>query len=130
MSSLLRNPAVNVASIALTRWRGAQHPTQQAVMQRMQAEGLKPYLTSYGPNARDGVRSHGYGKVLYCVEGSLEISLPDLRQTIVLKPGDRLELPRGTRHGVTVGLNGARCLEGAIRGTADNNRLTQEVKSI
>jgi quercetin dioxygenase-like cupin family protein len=130
MSSILRNTPVTVATISLTRWRGAQHPTQQAVIQRMQAEGLKPYLTSYGPNARDGVRSHGYGKVLYCVEGSIEISLPDLRQTIILKPGDRLELPRGTRHGVTVGLNGARCMEGAIRDTADNRRVTQEVKAI
>ena len=130
MSSFSRNTQVNVTSIALTRWHGAQHPTQQAVMTRMQAEGLKPYLTSYGPNARDAVWSHGYGKVLYCVEGSLEISLPDLRQTIVLKPGDRLELPRATRHGVTVGLNGARCLEGALRGTVNDNTTTQVVKAL
>ena len=129
MSSFSRNAQVNVTSIALTRWSGAQHPTQQAVMARMQAEGLKPYLTNYGPNARDAVRSHGYGKVLYCVEGSIEISLPDLRQTIVLKAGDRLELPRGTRYGVTIGLNGARCLEGAIRNSMDS-RTTQVVKAI
>jgi quercetin dioxygenase-like cupin family protein len=98
-------------------------------MQQMQADGLKPYLTSYGPSARDGVRSHGYGKVLYCVEGSVEVALPDLRQTLTLKPGDRLELPRGTRYGISVGARGADCLESAVGGAADS-RTTVEVKSV
>jgi quercetin dioxygenase-like cupin family protein len=51
---------------------------------------------------------------MYCVEGSVELYLPDLSQSIVLRPGDRIELPRGTRHAAIVGPNGARCLESAL----------------
>lgn len=123
-------PHTAVADIKLTRWHGSQHPTYQGVIQRLEAEGLKPYAVDYGANARDGVRSHGYAKVIYCVTGVVELTLPDLRQNVVLRPGDRIDLPRGTRHGITVGLQGGRVVEGAIRGTVDQRRVTQEVSAV
>jgi quercetin dioxygenase-like cupin family protein len=129
MANNLQRPTT-VTDIAIVRWRGAQHPTFQAITQRLQAEGLKPYTVSYGPSARDGVRSHGYGKVMYCVEGVVEITLPDLRQAVVLKPGDRIDLPRGLRHGLVVGAKGARIAEGVMRSPADQNRLTQETPTV
>ena len=77
----------------------------------MQQEGLRPYTWSNGPNFRHTTRSHGYNKVLYCVEGSVEVVLPDVNQSVVLRPGDRLDLPRGVRHAAIVGPGGAQCVE-------------------
>ena len=103
----------NVSEIVVTRWRGGQHPSQQAIVRKMEEEGLRPYAWTNGPNFRYAIRSHGYGKVLYCVEGSLEINLPDMNQRVVLRSGDRIDLPHGVRHAMIIGSSGARCLESA-----------------
>jgi quercetin dioxygenase-like cupin family protein len=97
--------------IKLTRWHGAQHPTLQVITRQMEQEGLRPYSWSNGPNFRIAARSHGSTKIMYCIEGSLELVLPDINQSIVLRPGDRVELPRGVRHAAMTGPRGARCLE-------------------
>jgi mannose-6-phosphate isomerase-like protein (cupin superfamily) len=101
----------NTSNIKVIRWHGSQHPTYQAITQKMQQEGLRPYTWSNGPNFRHTTRSHGYPKVLYCVEGSVEVVLPDVNQSVVLRPGDRLDLPRGVRHAAIVGPSGAQCVE-------------------
>ena len=106
-------PLNRTKEVRLTRWRGAQHPSLVAITQQMEAEGLRPYSWTNGPNFRIAVRSHGYTKVMYCVEGSLELVLPDLNQNVVLRPGDRLELPSGLRHATIIGPCGARCVESA-----------------
>jgi quercetin dioxygenase-like cupin family protein len=80
----------------------------------MKKEGLRPYMWDNMPNFRYGIRSHGYDKVLYVVEGSLEITLPDSNQRIRLKPGDRVDIPSGVRHGAIVGSSGAKCVEAAL----------------
>jgi mannose-6-phosphate isomerase-like protein (cupin superfamily) len=104
-------PASDAPAIKIIRWRGGQHPTYQAISQKMTQEGLRPYAWSNGPNFRQAARSHGYHKVLYCVEGTLEVVLPDMKQSVLLRPGDRVELPRGVRHEAITGPRGAQCLE-------------------
>jgi len=110
-----REIANAINNIKVIRWRGGQHPTYQTITQKMQQEGLRPYTWTNGPNCRDTVRSHGYNKVLYCVEGMLEVVLPDVNQTVVLRPGDRMELPRGVRHATIVGPRGAQCVESIMQ---------------
>ena len=100
-----------INEIKVTRWRGGQHPTLEAISQKMQQEGLRPYASSNGPNTRIAARSHGYSKVLYCVAGSVDLFFPDVNQTLALRPGDRVELPLGLRHATIVGPQGAQCLE-------------------
>ena len=109
--NVANGPLSRQHEIKLTRWRGAQHPTLQTITRQMEQEGLRPYAWSNGPNFRIAARSHGSTKILYCLEGSLELLLPDINQSIVLRPGDRVELPRGVRHAATTGPRGARCLE-------------------
>ena len=104
----------NMADIKIIRWRGGQHPTYQTITRQMEQEGLRPYAWTQGPNCRHAARSHGYSKVLYCVEGSLEVILPDINQRVQLRPGDRVELPRGVRYAAVFGSNGARCVEGEV----------------
>jgi quercetin dioxygenase-like cupin family protein len=80
----------------------------------MQKEGLRPYVWNNTPNQRYAVRSHGYTKVMYLVEGSMEVTLPDSNQRVKLRAGDRVEIPAGVRHAAVVGSAGAKCVEAAI----------------
>jgi mannose-6-phosphate isomerase-like protein (cupin superfamily) len=100
-----------IKDVKIVRWHGGQHPTYRTITQKMEQEGLRPYAWSNGPNFRYTARSHGYSKVLYCVEGSIEVVLPDANQSVVLRPGDRMELPRGVRHAAIIGPRGAQCVE-------------------
>ncbi|NDJ85469.1 MAG: cupin [Chloroflexi bacterium] len=99
-------------TVRVVRWRGGQHPTLALMKQNLENHGLRPFKWSKQANYRYGVRSHGYTKSLYCVEGSVEIFVPESRQRITLRVGDRVDIPKGVRHSITVGQNGATCLEG------------------
>lgn len=97
--------------VRVLRWRGGSHPTEQAIRLQLASQGIQPYTWTQGANFRYPLRSHAHDKVLCCVEGSLEALLPDLNQRVVLRPGDRLELPRNVRYALIIGARGARCLE-------------------
>lgn len=99
--------------IRVLPWRGGQHPTLDAITRQMREEGLRPYVWTNAPNFRYPVRSHGYDKTLYCVQGSLEITLPKMKQRVMLRAGDRLDLPRGVHYSTIVGPAGAQCCEGS-----------------
>jgi mannose-6-phosphate isomerase-like protein (cupin superfamily) len=101
--------------VRVTRWSGAQHPTMATITRMMQEEGLRPYMWMNMPNHRYAVRSHGYDKVMYVIDGTVEIMLPDSNQLIRLRAGDRVEIKAGVRHGTIVGLGGAKCVEAAAR---------------
>jgi mannose-6-phosphate isomerase-like protein (cupin superfamily) len=103
--------AVEQASVRVTRWTGGQHPTLHAITGLMQRDGLRPYMWMNMPNHRYAVRTHNYDKVLYVINGTLEITLPDYNQRMVLKSGDRVDIPAGVRHGTIVGKGGAKCVE-------------------
>lgn len=100
--------------VRVTRWSGGQHPTLSSITRQMKTEGLRPYLWMNMPNHRYAVRSHGYDKVMYVIEGTVEITLPDFNQIMRLKAGDRADIPAGTRHGTIVGSSGAKCVEASV----------------
>lgn len=99
-------------TIRVVRWRGGQHPTPNLMKQNLESEGLRAFQWRQQANYRFGVRSHGFNKSLYCVDGSVEVFFPDARKRVTLRTGDRLDIASGVRHSVTVGLSGATCLEG------------------
>lgn len=107
--------AVQQAVVKVNKWQGSQHPTLSNITRLMQQDGLRPYKWDTKPNQRFAVRSHGYTKVLYLVEGSMEIVLPDSNQRMKLRAGDRMEVPARVRHGGVTGSKGATCLEAAVR---------------
>ncbi len=106
--------AIQQASIEIKRWQGNQHPTTSVITRLMKKDGLRPYMWTNAPNHRYAVRSHGYDKVLYVVDGSLEVTLPDRNQRLSLRSGDCIKIPAGVRHGTNVGNNGAKCVEAAV----------------
>ena len=68
-----------------------------------------PRSWSNGPGDVYGRHTHGYHKVLFCLEGSITFHLDTGDMT--LEAGDRLDLEPGTEHGATVGPPGCVCME-------------------
>lgn len=101
--------------VTVTRWQGSQHPTMSTIIQKMKAEGLRPYMWMNMPNHRYAVRSHNYDKVLYVLDGIVEVQLPDLNERVKLRTGDRIDIPAGVRHGTIIGRSGAKCVEAGQR---------------
>lgn len=77
----------------------------------MTDEGLSPYTWSNGPHDVYAAHSHGYDKVIYVTQGSITFGLPELGQQLMLKTGDRLDLPAHIVHDAVVGAQGVTCLE-------------------
>jgi quercetin dioxygenase-like cupin family protein len=85
---------------------------REDLMTRLRTEASGCYSWSNGPGDRYGAHSHGYEKVLYCVEGSITFMLDAEGRSIELKAGDRMVLPAGTVHSAVVGPAGCTCIEG------------------
>ena len=81
-------------------------------MNRLRGEATGCYSWSNGPGDRYGAHSHGYEKVLYCVDGSITFSLETEGRKLELRAGDRMVLPEGTVHSAIVGPAGCTCIEG------------------
>jgi uncharacterized protein YjlB len=85
------------------------------VERRMRDEGLDPTAWSNGPGDRYAPHEHGYDKVIVVERGSIRFGLPADGRSVDLSPGDRLDLPAGTRHDAIVGPAGVTCLEAHLR---------------
>jgi quercetin dioxygenase-like cupin family protein len=81
-------------------------------MKKLRAEATGCYSWSNSPGDRYAPHSHGYEKVLYCVEGSIRFVLESEGRTLELGPGDRMVLPPETVHSAIVGAAGCTCIEG------------------
>lgn len=79
-------------------------------MARLRSEASSCYSWSNGPSTRYSDHSHGYEKVLYCVDGSITFRLGE--RDLRLQSGDRLVIPAGTVHSALVGPVGVTCIEG------------------
>src|SRR5581483_11431667 len=98
-------------SVRVHPWPNEEPPTEAAIRRVYRDEGLSPYSWSNAPGDVYGAHSHDFHKVLYCVRGSITFSLPQEGREVLLRPGDRLELPAGALHDATVGPEGVTCLE-------------------
>ena len=87
-------------------------PTFEDLMARLRKEASDCYSWSNGPGDTYGSHSHGYEKVLYCVDGSIAFVLEGPDQRLELAAGDRMVLPAGTIHSAEVGPDGCTCIEG------------------
>jgi quercetin dioxygenase-like cupin family protein len=85
-----------------------------AVEEKLRAEADQCYRWSNGPGAEYTVHSHPYRKILYVDRGSITFTRAG-RPSIVMKPGDRLDLPAETPHGAVVGEEGVVCWEGQAK---------------
>ncbi len=104
-----KGPHLNAQAKHQPRYCQADAPT---IAGQMAAEGLSWYRWSNGPGDIYPSHHHGYHKVIVVVQGSITFGLPDKKEAILLKAGDRLDLPAGMTHDAVVGPQGVVCLEG------------------
>jgi quercetin dioxygenase-like cupin family protein len=86
--------------------------TPEDLMTRLRKEAGGCYSWSNGPGDTYAPHSHGYEKVLYCVDGSITFVLEGTGRRMELAAGDRMVLPTGTVHAAEVGPRGCTCIEG------------------
>jgi quercetin dioxygenase-like cupin family protein len=86
--------------------------TSEELMTRLRGEAGGCYSWSNGPGDSYSPHSHGYEKVLYCVDGSITFVLDRTGERRELAAGDRMVLPAGTVHAAKVGPHGCTCIEG------------------
>jgi mannose-6-phosphate isomerase-like protein (cupin superfamily) len=84
----------------------------EQLMTELRTEASDCYSWSNGPGDRYSPHSHGYEKVLYCVDGSITFVIEGEGRRLELKAGDRMVLPAGTVHSAEVGPRGCTCIEG------------------
>jgi quercetin dioxygenase-like cupin family protein len=82
--------------------------------QQLRQEGLRPTRWSNGPDAVYGAHAHPYGKILVVERGSITFTIGDGKR-VLMRRGDRLELPPRTPHSALVGPEGVVCLEAHVR---------------
>lgn len=81
-------------------------------LSEMAAAGHPVSVWSNGPGDRYSPHSHGYRKMLCCLEGSIVFHTGDA--DIELNAGDRMTLEAGVEHSATVGPSGVRCAEAHV----------------
>jgi len=96
----------------LTPWREEAAATEDLLRQKLGADGFK--VSSWSKNAGEGMdeQEQAFTRAFACVKGMLRVNLPGDNDYADLLPGDRVELPPGTKHSVMVGPAGVTCLEG------------------
>lgn len=90
--------------------RAAAVAGREDAIAAFRADGCSgPRSWANGPGDAYGWHTHGYHKVLFCLDGSITFHLRDADVTLVA--GDRLDLEPGTEHAATVGPEGCTCVE-------------------
>jgi quercetin dioxygenase-like cupin family protein len=102
---------MNKTELRVTPWPHAEPPTESAIRQLLEADGLRPYAWSNGPGDVYAAHNHAYHKVIYVAAGSITFGLPGEGRRVTLNVGDRLDLPAGAVHDAVVGSQGVVCLE-------------------
>jgi mannose-6-phosphate isomerase-like protein (cupin superfamily) len=98
--------------VQVTPWAGSAPPSPEELEAVLRCEGLEPHWWANGPGDVYAPHEHPYHKVLFCAEGSITFVVEPGNLKLEIRPGDRMDLPRGTRHSAVVGPRGVRCVEG------------------
>ena len=95
------------------RWDPATGPLQLSTLRaELQQEGLATAWWSEVPGTRISQHEHPFPEARWVLSGFLRVHIGD--EVVELGPGDRLDLPPGTKHGFEVlGLSPAVFVTGA-----------------
>lgn len=98
--------------IDLIRWPHNNPLPEAEVVAFFTSRGVTPVRWSNEPCEVYPLHIHASQKTLFCIEGEIIFSFPDLNKKFTLHPGDRLIVPSGLRHSALVGPDGVSCIEG------------------
>jgi len=94
-------------------WTDEQAPGENALRRHLEAEGYEVTLWRDPADRSYDAHSHPCDESLWVVRGRIALRVDG--RDYVLGPGDRLELPGGTRHSALAGPEGAHYLIGQRR---------------
>lgn len=92
----------------LTRGNGCFD--EAAIVAVYQSAHLTPRRWSNAAGDTYAAHSHGYHKILHCLQGSITFTLSG-SERYELGPGDRLDIEPHTPHAALVGPEGVTCIE-------------------
>ena len=92
--------------------RGNECFDEASVIAVYEAAHLTPQRWRNAPGDTYAAHSHGYHKILHCLQGSITFILSE-SERYELHAGDRLDIEPHTPHAALVGPEGVTCIEAA-----------------
>jgi quercetin dioxygenase-like cupin family protein len=80
----------------VTRWQASVLPTPEQVKMIFQAEGLQPTEEVLAPRTVIPDHRHPFDEVRMVVSGRMILNISG--NQLLLRPGDRIDIPANTRH--------------------------------
>ncbi len=87
-------------NMKITRWEGNGIPDAEALQATLAGEGLRARTWQDRPGSFYAEHRHRYDEIRWILAGRLTIAAGG--EEYVLSPGDRVEIPAGTRHHLRV----------------------------
>ncbi len=86
----------------ILKWDAAQDGefTEHALRRKLEAMGYAVSAYVYPPGTRFGTHTHDVDKIDTVVSGRFRITMG--KESVVLGPGDAVQVPRGARHSAEV----------------------------
>lgn len=83
-------------NVRLITWNKPREPTEKELREAMAKDGMKPYISVMEKGEFVGPHAHSYNESRIMLSGIVEFCAEG--RTFVLKPGDRIDLQKGTTH--------------------------------
>jgi len=80
----------------VTRWQAANVPNKQQILDLLISEGLDPFIEEYFSKTKINDHRHPYSEVRLVLSGEILFNIAG--NQLVLRAGDRIEIPPNTRH--------------------------------
>lgn len=84
----------------VTRWQAPMLPSTEQVKMIFEAEGLAPAEEVFAPQTVIPDHRHPFDEIRMVIQGAMFLNISG--NQLLLRPGDRIEIPANTRHSKTV----------------------------
>lgn len=80
----------------IIRWQSEILPTKEHIKLILENEGVEPFEENFEPGLSTQEHRHPFTEVRMIVEGELLFNISG--NQLMLRPGDRIEIPANTKH--------------------------------
>lgn len=85
--------------MVITRWQAPITPTPMQVKMILEQEGLEPFEETYKSGEKIKEHRHPFGEIRLIMAGELLFNIAG--NQVLLRAGDRIEIPANTKHSHT-----------------------------
>ena len=84
----------------VTRWQAPLLPSVEQIKMIFEAEGFEPFEETFAPQTKIGDHRHPFDEIRMVVSGALLLDVAGNK--LLLRAGDRIQIPSNTRHSYAV----------------------------